>query len=419
MRVLITTYADSSYFFGMVPLAWALRAAGHEVRVACPPALTEAAVDTGLTVVPLGRDHMLGSAPADAGLDESPTALTADTLDRLGWEELHEAYTGLVMWWWKPVNEPLLADLVEFAREWRPDLVLWEPATFAGAVAAEACGAAHARFLWSVDLAGRLRTAYLRAAAERPVHERSDPAAEWLTACADRHGVAYSEALLRGRFTVSHLPAPLRGGDDADLAVRHVPYAGHAVLPSWLRTPPEGDRVLIDWRAWSAVGGEGPGTLLEAVLEGAAGLDAEVVLALPDEERRPAFTPPDNVRTIGPGAYYSVLATSGAVVHMGGFDTFCTALLHGVPQLVSPAPALLDTAALTGALVEAEGGVALEAEACTPDAVRERLEGLLGGAAAKDGAERLRKEVLAMPAPDALVPALEEYTARHRPAASA
>jgi hypothetical protein len=415
VRILLASYADSSYFFGMVPAAWALRAAGHEVRVACQPALTEAAVDTGLTVVPVGRDHML-SAAADG--DTPPLSLSADGLARLGWAELSAAYSGLVMWWWKPINEPLLADLVAFAREWRPDLVLWEPTTFAGAVAAEAVGAAHARFLWSVDLPGRLRAAFLRAAADRPPHERADPAEEWLTACAARHGVPFSEELVRGRFAVTQLPASLRGdvAGPAPLAVRHVPYAGHAVLPRWLRTPPERRRILVDWRAWSAGGDASGRALLDTVLAGAAGVDAEVVLALPDEGVRGPYPVPEGVLTIGPGAYYAVVPTCAAVVHLGGFDTYCTALLHGVPQLIAPEPGLLDAALLAGALRDARGGDVLPADG-TPEGVRAALERLLGDAAVAEGVALLRKEVGELPAPDALVPALEEAAAAHRPAA--
>lgn len=34
MRVLLTAFAQDAHLNGVVPLAWALRTAGHEVRVA-------------------------------------------------------------------------------------------------------------------------------------------------------------------------------------------------------------------------------------------------------------------------------------------------------------------------------------------------------------------------------------------------
>ena len=41
MRVLFATYPERTHFLAMVPLAWALRTAGHEVRVASQPTFTD------------------------------------------------------------------------------------------------------------------------------------------------------------------------------------------------------------------------------------------------------------------------------------------------------------------------------------------------------------------------------------------
>ncbi|MFE7135993.1 activator-dependent family glycosyltransferase, partial [Streptomyces sp. NPDC057638] len=59
MRVLFTAYAVRTHFFSMVPLAWAMSAAGHEVRVASQPGLVPDITGAGLTAVPLGRDHQM------------------------------------------------------------------------------------------------------------------------------------------------------------------------------------------------------------------------------------------------------------------------------------------------------------------------------------------------------------------------
>ena len=37
MRILFASIAEKTHFLGMVPLAWALQTAGHEVRVASQP----------------------------------------------------------------------------------------------------------------------------------------------------------------------------------------------------------------------------------------------------------------------------------------------------------------------------------------------------------------------------------------------
>lgn len=48
MRVLFTTTPGRGHFFPMVPLAWALRCAGHQVVVAAPPQIAESVRAAGL-----------------------------------------------------------------------------------------------------------------------------------------------------------------------------------------------------------------------------------------------------------------------------------------------------------------------------------------------------------------------------------
>ena len=70
MRVLFCPHRDAQHLYPLVPLAWAGRAAGHDVRVAGPPALTTAIVHTGLPAVVVGRDK-----PAPTTADGSRSAI--------------------------------------------------------------------------------------------------------------------------------------------------------------------------------------------------------------------------------------------------------------------------------------------------------------------------------------------------------
>src|SRR4051812_47073841 len=56
MRVLVTCWAWPSHYLPLVPLLWALRAQGHEVRVATQPALARAVTDSGQVFVQAGQD---------------------------------------------------------------------------------------------------------------------------------------------------------------------------------------------------------------------------------------------------------------------------------------------------------------------------------------------------------------------------
>src|SRR5690348_12329755 len=65
MRILMSTWGWRSHFYCLVPIGWALRAAGHEVLVASHPSMTATIGLSGLPAVPLGRD--LGFAEAFGG----------------------------------------------------------------------------------------------------------------------------------------------------------------------------------------------------------------------------------------------------------------------------------------------------------------------------------------------------------------
>ncbi len=146
-----------------VPLAWALRAAGHEVRVATQPDVAEDITRAGLTAVPVGEPLYVAAKmnPDDSGLaDELRDDAWLRVLDpgevrpeRLTPEYLHGVFAA-----WTPlvhrntVPDRMIDDLVAFARDWRPDLVVWDTMTYAGPVAARASGAAHARLVFGLDL---------------------------------------------------------------------------------------------------------------------------------------------------------------------------------------------------------------------------------------------------------------------------
>src|SRR5688500_2073889 len=55
MRVLFTTWAWPSHYFPLVPLAWALRSAGHEVLMTSQPDLLPPMRASGLPAVAVGR----------------------------------------------------------------------------------------------------------------------------------------------------------------------------------------------------------------------------------------------------------------------------------------------------------------------------------------------------------------------------
>ncbi|ASU60996.1 activator-dependent family glycosyltransferase [Nocardiopsis dassonvillei] len=407
MRILFATFSEKTHFIGMTPLAWALRAAGHEVRVASQPELAPTVAATGLPFVAAGSDHVLPQVIAWVGRMARDMRPDFDMMrvaapEAPSGEELRAAYRDvLVPLWWKVVNDPMLEDLVAFCREWRPDLVVWEPITFSAAIAAEACGAAHVRFLWSLDLFAAMREQYLRHMERQPPQERDDPLAAWLGDRAARHGVDFSETLVRGQATLDYLPASL--GVPAPtgthrLPIRYVPYNGRAVVPDWLRTPPTRPRVCLSLGTTATQRLGGYTVDVATLLEGLADLDVEVVATLPASEQDKLGNVPDNARLVEYVPLHALAPTCAGMITHGGAGTVMSGLVHGVPQ--SAVPHHMYDEPLLASLVAAQGsGVVVDPARVTPEAVRESTRRLLEDPSHAEAARRLRGEVDAMPSP--------------------
>lgn len=405
MRVLFVTFAARSHLYHQVPLAWALRGAGHEVRVAGQPDLADAVTGAGLTAVPVGEplgveqtleeDHQ---DPMDPGSPDLRTLL-----------DLNDAMTTYV---YQPYNgDRMIDDLVAFARCWQPDLVLWDPLTFAGPVAAAVVGAAHARLLFGSDLTAQLRDNLRRLSGP----DDRDALAEWLDGVLRRFGRAFTEEVASGHWTVDPMPEWLRMPLDVEyVPVNYVPHNGQSVVPRWLWAPPERRRVCLTlgFSHRELHGGdEAPVRELVAAL---GELDAEVVATLDADQLAAVPDLPDNVRAVDFVPLGALLPTCAAVVHHGGTGTFRTALAHRVPQVVLP-NRWWDERRIGEALQQRGAGLCLAdgRRVTGPDLVA-AVARVLDDPAFAARADRLGRETAGVPTPAELVPALERLTAQHR-----
>ncbi|MFC4535903.1 activator-dependent family glycosyltransferase [Sphaerisporangium dianthi] len=420
MRVLLATYAERSHFRAMVPLGQALVAAGHEVRVASQPALAGAITGTGLTAVTVGRDHdaarILRARPELAVLAGAANLPPFDLVDRpleeVTWEAVSSGYAKVVPWWFRVASESMIDELVEFCRAWRPDLVLWEPTTFAAPLAATVVGAAHARLPWSMDLFGAMREHFVRLRDERAEGKRRDLLAEWLGRWAGRYGVAFDEVMTCGHVTIDQLPAEVRLPTELRcLPMRYVPYNGAAVVPRWLREPPGRPRVCLTLGTSATQVFGGYRLDIEELVTALSGLDVEVVAAVPGAGSG-GWRVPGNVRVVDFVPLHVLAGTCAVVVHHGGWGSACTSGVNGVPQLVLAEQ--FDGPPLARRLVAQGGALALEEGRVSGVGVAEGVVRLLEDPGFGRGAARLRERMLAMPAPAEVVPALEQLAAEHR-----
>ena len=379
----------------MVPLAWAARAAGHEIRIAGTPSISGAIVHTGLPAVVVGHDVPAVSHASKNIITRfykhcrfpADWPLNADALDDEQRALLsHLAHNSA------EAAEAMVDDLIRFTEDWRPDLIVHDAANFAGAVAAAATGLPDVRHLTGVGL--------------RPL-ESPIPGAGALpeyTRLFDRFGVP---PRVPPTLTVDPSPPSLRlPVDGVCLEQQYVPYNGHGEQPRWLLTPRSRPRVCVTWghsvlRAAAAVGRSAMSPFLDAITAVAA-LDVEVVLATTARHVELLGELPTGVRIAESAPLQLVLPYCDLIIHQAGDGTALTAAALGLPQLAitsKPDPAL--TAERLTAFGAAEHLRYQELGHGPPgtELIRGMAEKILADSAYAVAAGRLRQEILRQPTP--------------------
>ena len=322
MRVLFTTWAWGSHFNPMVPLGWALRAAGHEVIVVSHPGFAPTITRAGLPALPAGR-------PVDLAAELS------NAIRRSTWKPgAHYPGTGYPGTGHDPIKrrrgltvlriaaasaDAMADDALSFARTWRPDCVVFEPTAFLGPVLAGALGVPSYRLLWTVDFSASITV----------VED------ELLGGLAARLGAPRVNAL--GDATLDPCPPRLQTEyGNPRQPMRYVPYNGPSVLPAWLRARPRRPRLCVTWGTSLQGMGMQDKVLATRVAAVLANRDVEVVLAVTEEQSKALGSLPANVVHAGRVPLHLLLPSCTAIVHQGGGGTLMTAMDAGVPQFILP-----------------------------------------------------------------------------------
>ncbi|MER7169106.1 activator-dependent family glycosyltransferase [Micromonospora sp. NPDC000207] len=409
MRVVFSSMASKSHLFGLVPLAWAFRAAGHEVRVVASPALTDDITAAGLTAVPVGTDVDLVDFMTHAGYDIIDYVRSLDFSERdpatSTWDHLLGMQTVLTPTFYALMSpDSLVEGMISFCRSWRPDLVVWEPQTFAASIAATVTGVAHARLLWGPDITVRARQKFLGLLPGQPAAHREDPLAEWLTWSVERFGGRVPqdvEELVVGQWTID--PAPVGMRLDTGLrtvGMRYVDYNGPSVVPDWLHDEPTRRRVCLTLGISSRENSIGQ-VSVDDLLGALGDVDAEIIATVDEQQLEGVAHVPANIRTVGFVPMHALLPTCAATVHHGGPGSWHTAAIHGVPQVILPDG--WDTGVRAQRTEDQGAGIALPVPELTSDQLREAVRRVLDDPAFTAGAARMRADMLAEPSPAEVV----------------
>lgn len=387
MRVVCACLPGYGHLHPMVPLARALTAAGHDVAFATERRFCLRAERAGFRAFPAG----IGSGRVFERTLARPDAAPPDDPWRFG-AQMFAAVAA-------PAKA---ADLVGIVERWRADLVVHDVTDFAGPIAAAHGGipsVAH-------GLGPLFPIEFFRLAAELV-------ARAWLE-------WDLPPPSLGGLFGAAYLdvcPPRLQSATLAEIApvthpLRPVPF--DAVegehLPAWADRLDPRPTVYV---TLGTVDNGAPGVIEAAV----AGLREEpvnlVVSVGPDRDPAELGPQPPHVRVERYVPQSLLFPRCDVVVTHGGSGTVLAALAHGLPLLVLPQGANQFWNA--DRCVELGVGLRLAAGDVSPDAIRDRVETLLGVRAFRDAAVGMAAEIAAMPGPDEAVGLLEALAATGPP----
>lgn len=395
MRVLFATWTGSSHLFPMVPLAWAARAAGHDVRVAAPPSCTEAITGAGLAAVPVGRDV---SREELARRTEGLAAWLGETAPwPRDWARSPETLGGEVEAVYRAlaekqfvVAEAMVDDLLAFSRHWRPDVIVHDTVCYAATVVGAVLGVPAFSHMFGSPMITR-----------NELQDMTGDPLPGYAALFERFGALPPQG---PAGWIDPCPPGLRWPARVERTdIRFVPYNGSGgAEPAWLREPKQRPRVCLTWGVTAAqVRPERMPEAFERTLKALSALDVDIVLAVTAAHRGLLGDLPPRVRVAEGVPFTQLLPGCDALIHHGGTGTGLTAVAAGLPQLMLPLAPVL--AAFAERVDAAGAGIMLDPdEASEVPRIETALHTLLTDAT-RARTEVVRAGITALPAPSDVV----------------
>jgi MGT family glycosyltransferase len=384
MRVLVTTHPLSGHFHPLLPIARALRAAGHEVAFATAPDFAPVVERLGFAALPAGR-----SWNGDPELE----GLRDEILVHLGPDSPALALRRLFVGW---AARHALGDLQALIHARRPDLLLHEVAEFAGPLAAEAAGVSRATVTFGLSFPAAVAKALIGDSLE-PLRERAG-----LTP--DSEFQSFNGVLQLSFAPPSYQPAELPPPPELHF-LRPEPFdrTGDEDLPAWIGT--RGGRPLV-YATLGTAFAETPG-VFEAIVDGLAGEPIDVVATVgrdgdPERLRRRA----SNLRVERYIPNSLLLPHCAALVAHAGYGTAMGGLAAGLPMVLVPIAA---DQFLHAGRCEALGAARVVApEQVSPEAIRDAVRFVLTDPGPAQRARALAAEIAALPGAERGVELLEQ-----------
>jgi UDP:flavonoid glycosyltransferase YjiC (YdhE family) len=387
MRVLITLL----HIHPMMPLALALREAGHEVAFACSS-------DSCQVVEGLGYPCFV--AGTDMG-EMAPRLMAIPEAER---EEyvMKEVFAG-------ELPRRMVPDLLEICRTWKPDVIVRDYSEVAGWIAAEVAALPHAS---------------LEVGAFMPAPVLAQMMGENLNAWRAEYGLPPDPGL-ESAFRYLHLSFVPPSFHDPAFPM---PPTTHALriasfdrsyvteLPDWVYRLPVRPTIYATL---------GLSFSSERIFHGSGQIFSTIIEALRDE-------PVNLIVTVGPGRNPEEFGEQPVNVHVeqyipqsllfprcdlviahGGWSTVMGALSHGIPMVLIP---IMGEQSMNAERCAALGaGLVLELNQLTPQVVRDAVYRVLQDPSFRENAIRVHAESESLPGMDEAVRLLERLATERQP----
>jgi UDP:flavonoid glycosyltransferase YjiC (YdhE family) len=386
MRVLFTFIAGAGHFYPLVSLAHALAGIGHDVAWATDVSFATQVEASGLRCFHAGMP--VEDARELLKIPHLPPLAMREVAVRRLFPEL--------------LPSRLLPDLVALRATWAPDLVVSDNYEFAGRVAAESWGVAHAS----------VKVGHIFPYGER---HQLVPAMDALRARVGLPPDPDGAMLFRYLYLLNE-PPQLQSAEEVlpptTVRVRRVTFdqSGPEGRPDWLAALPERPTVYATMGTFA---NRFPG-LLEALLAALREEPINLILTV-GRDRDPAeFGPqPSNVHVERYIPQSLVLDACDLVVSHCGSGSMLAALDRGLPMVNIPIAA--DQPWNARRCAQARVGLTVDPEERTPEAIRTAARTVLSDPIYRQDAQRMRAAIRVLPGPETAVTLLERLAVENYP----
>ena len=379
LRALFTFAGGSGHAEPLVPIASAVRSAGHEVAISGRHAAVAPLEGRGFSLFPEPADPVAGPATI--------TPLLEVDMER-EYRDLRDAYADRFA-------RAGATRLLELNDQWRPDIVVCDEVDFGSMIAAERLGLPHATVL--VTAAGSF--------------VRPEVVADPLDALRAEYGLPADPGLaMLGRdLVISPFPPSFRDPScplpPNTLSIRASGGDRRAGgdAPPW--SPHRSDWPNI-YFTLGTVFNEESGDLFARVLAALRELPINVLVTIGrDLDTAVVGRQPENIHVERYIPQSAILPHCDVMINHGGSGSVIGSLAHGVPMVVLPMGA---DQPLNAARCKVLGvGIVLDPVRATSRSVADAVTAALDDPTYRVASERIRDEIAALPGPEAAVPLLE------------